>query len=69
MALSEVAAVLIFPASATALALRQLRTALSTLAELNRRTWEHSCANELESGKPTVHKPAVHNPRSALPRP
>ena len=52
--LSEVAAVVLFPASATALALRQLRCALNTLAELNKRTWEHSAKNvhETHAAKP-----------------
>lgn len=52
--LSEVAAVVLFPASATALALRQLRCALNTLAELNKRTWEHSAkdVHETHAAKP-----------------
>ena len=39
--LTEIASVLIFPASATGEALRHMRTALNKLAELNSMTWQY----------------------------
>ena len=63
MFLSELAAVAIFPSSATALALRQLRTALTTLAQLNRSVWEHSEATEQ---KPDQAADAVQKPSETI---
>ena len=59
MILTEIASVLIFPASATGEALRHMRTALNKLAELDSMTWQ--------DGPVSPRKPGGENGRSGEP--